>query len=242
MSFLFRIKSVLPNIVTCAAYSTNPRRHIDLKWSTNQVRQAYLDFFCKKNGHKHIRSSTVLPKKDAGTYFTNAGMNQFKPVILGQMSAADLIDSTRYIGAANSQKCIRIGGKHNDLDDIGRDTYHHTFFEMLGNWSFGQYGADKACKLALDLLTKVYKLNINGLYFTYFGGDKELDIPADLATRDIWLALGVAESHVLPFDMKSNFWEMDVVGPCGPCTEIHYDRRVNDIQGEFLIFAFLKRL
>jgi alanyl-tRNA synthetase len=212
------------------AYSQNTsRRQIELKWTTDQVRQAYLDFFCKQNGHKFVRSSTVLPKKGSGTYFANAGMNQFKPVILGEMSPHDLIDSDKYIGAANSQKCIRIGGKHNDLDDIGKDTYHHTFFEMLGNWSFGSYGTEKACQFALDLLVNVYKLNMNGLYFTYFAGDAGLGIPADLATKNTWLGLGVPESHVLPFDMKCNFWEMDTVGPCGPCTEIHYDRHVDRI-------------
>lgn len=200
-----------------------------LEWSSEKVRTTFLDYFCKENNHKFIRSSSVLPKKGSGTYFTNAGMNQFKSIILGEVEPNDIIDMNKYIGVANSQKCIRIGGKHNDLEDIGKDTYHHTFFEMLGNWSFGSYQNEKACQMALDLLVNVYKLNINGLYFTYFCGDKNLGLEADLYTKNIWLKLGVPESQILPFDMKANFWEMDVVGPCGPCTEIHYDREINNL-------------
>lgn len=199
------------------------------EWPSEKVRQTFIDYFCKENSHKFIRSSSVLPKKGSGTYFTNAGMNQFKSIILGEVEPNEIIDYNKYIGIANSQKCIRIGGKHNDLEDIGKDTYHHTFFEMLGNWSFGFYQNEKACKLALDLLVNVYKLNINGLYFTYFCGDKTLGLEEDTATKNIWLKLGVPEAQILPFDMKANFWEMDVIGPCGPCTEIHYDRQVNDI-------------
>lgn len=119
---------------------------------------------------------------------------------------------TKYRGVANSQKCIRIGGKHSDLDDIGKDTYHHTFFEMLGNWSFGTYGKLETCSMALELLVNVYKLDVNGLYFTYFGGDEKLGLEADLETKNIWLRLGVGEEKLLPFGMKENFWEMDVVG------------------------------
>ena len=152
-----------------------------LEWPINKVRDTYLDYFCKKNNHKFIKSSTVLPKKGSGTYFTNAGMNQFKSIILGETDAEKIIDFSKFIGVANSQKCIRIGGKHNDLEDIGKDTYHHTFFEMLGNWSFnGSYSNQKACELALDLLVNNYKLNINGLYFTYFSGSKEHNLDADL--------------------------------------------------------------
>jgi alanyl-tRNA synthetase len=201
----------------------------ELRWSTDKIRQTFLDYFCKEHQHKFIKSSSVLPKKGSGTYFTNAGMNQFKSIILSEMKADDIIDSSKYIGAANSQKCIRIGGKHNDLDDIGKDTYHHTFFEMLGNWSFGAYDTEKTCEMALDLLVNRYKLNIDGLYFTYFAGDNNLGLSPDLATKNTWLRLGVLENHILPFDMKCNFWEMDVVGPCGPCTEIHYDRKIDTL-------------
>ena len=152
-------------------------------WPSRKVRETFLEYFCQKNKHKHIRSSSVLPRKHSGTYFTNAGMNQFKSVILGEMEARDLIDMNVYMGVANSQKCIRIGGKHNDLEDIGKDTYHHTFFEMLGNWSFGSYGNERACEMALDLLVNVYKLDPNRLYFTYFAGDSRLGIKEDAFTK-----------------------------------------------------------
>lgn len=186
----------------------------EYKWSTDKVRSTFLDYFCEKKQHKFIKSGSVLPKKGSGTYFTNAGMNQFKSIILGEMQASEIIDFNKYIGIANSQKCIRIGGKHSDLDDIGKDTYHHTFFEMLGNWSFGTYNTEMACSFAFDLLVNVYKLNLNGLYFTYFAGNKNLGLAEDLEVKNIWLKLGVPEKQILPFDMKSNFWEMDTVGPC----------------------------
>ncbi len=202
----------------------NQIRIIHYKWTTNEIRQKFLDYFCIENKHKFIASSSVLPKKGSGTYFTNAGMNQFKSIILGEIEANQIIDHSKYNGVANSQKCIRIGGKHSDLNDIGKDTYHHSFFEMLGNWSFGTYGKEAACRMALDLLVNVYKININGLFFTYFGGDDTLNLKPDLETKNIWLKLGVNSNHVLPFGMRENFWEMAELGPCGPCTEIHYDR------------------
>jgi alanyl-tRNA synthetase len=202
----------------------NQIRIIHYKWTTNEIRQKFLDYFCIENKHKFIASSSVLPKKGSGTYFTNAGMNQFKSIILGEIEANQIIDHSKYNGVANSQKCIRIGGKHSDLNDIGKDTYHHSFFEMLGNWSFGTYGKEAACRMALDLLVNVYKININGLFFTYFGGDDTLNLKPDLEIKNIWLKLGVNSNHVLPFGMRENFWEMAELGPCGPCTEIHYDR------------------
>lgn len=154
-----------------------------LAWPSRRVRETFIEFFCHKHKHKHMRSSSVLPRKHSGIYFTNAGMNQFKPLILGELESSDLIDSAKYSGVANSQKCIRIGGKHNDLSDIGKDTYHHTFFEMLGNWSFGSYSNEKACEMALNLLTDVYKLDVNALYFTYFAGDSRLGIKEDTCTK-----------------------------------------------------------
>ena len=223
----FNIKSQnLKSICLGRRYIHNKNEY---KWSTNEIRKKYLDYFCQENQHKFIKSSSVLPKKGSGTYFTNAGMNQFKSIILGESQADKIIDFNKYNGVANSQKCIRIGGKHSDLDDIGKDTYHHTFFEMLGNWSFGNYGKETACKLALELMVNIYKLNVNGLYFTYFRGDENLNLEPDFETKNIWLKLGIKEDKILPFGMRENFWEMDVVGPCGPCTEIHYDRNVNDV-------------
>lgn len=185
-------------------------------WPSHLVRSTFIDFF-KNHDHQHIRSSPVIPWNDATLAFVNAGMNQFKPVFLGQ----SLRPCPR---ATNSQKCIRVGGKHNDLHDVGRDTYHHTFFEMLGNWSFGDYFKKDACAMAWKLLTEVYKLPPDRLYVTYFGGDPALNIGPDSEVWDIWRSIGVPENRILPFGMQDNFWEMGLHGPCGPCTEIHYDR------------------
>ena len=188
-----------------------PRDADELEWPSSRVRTTFLDYFCGGGGehkHKFIKSSGVLPRKGAGTYFTNAGMNQFKSIILGELDADELVDARKYAGVANAQKCIRIGGKHNDLADIGRDTYHHTFFEMLGNWSFGTYDKERACRLALQLLVDVYKLDVNAMYFTYFSGDAELGLAGDQQTRDIWRRLGIPDRQILGFGSKCNFWEM----------------------------------
>lgn len=184
--------------------------------SQQEIRESFFDFFRTKQ-HMIVPSAPVVPIDDPTLLFTNAGMNQFKSVFLG----TGKIDYPR---KADTQKCLRVSGKHNDLDAVGRDTYHHTFFEMLGNWSFGDYFKSEAISWAWEYLTRICGLEGKRLYATYFGGDAEDGTEPDVEARELWLKnTDIAEDHVMPFGKKDNFWEMGDVGPCGPCSEIHID-------------------
>jgi alanyl-tRNA synthetase len=178
----------------------------------NEIRQKFLDYF-EKHGHKVVHSSPLLPANDPTLLFTNAGMNQFKDVFLGN-------EKRDYKRAVSSQKCIRAGGKHNDLDEVGRTARHQTFFEMLGNFSFGDYFKKEAIEYAWDLLVNEFKLDQERLWFSVFEGDGEVG-PDDEA-RDLWIKVGAKPERVLGFGRKDNFWQMGDTGPCGPCSEIHY--------------------
>lgn len=186
------------------------------------MRAAFLNFFRDRHGHRLVPSASVRPRGDPSLLFVNAGMNQFKPIFLGTVDPRSEMAGFRRV--ANSQKCVRAGGRHNDLEDVGRDLSHHTFFEMLGNWAFGgEYFKEEACSMAWELLTQVYGIPTERLWVSYFDGDPKAGLEPDLETRDIWLSLGVPATRVLSFGPQENFWEMGNTGPCGPCTEIHYD-------------------
>ena len=198
--------------------------------TAKEIRQQYKDFFESK-GHKIVHSAPIVVKNDPTLMFNNAGMNQFKNLFLGNKKS----DVKRI---ANSQKCLRVSGKHNDLEEVGVDTYHHTMFEMLGNWSFGDYFKKEAIEWAWELLTEVYKLDKDRLYVTVFEGDKGDKLGLDQEAKDIWSGIVEADQIILA-DKKDNFWEMGEVGPCGPCSEIHVDLRdqeeIDKIGGKELV-------
>jgi alanyl-tRNA synthetase len=191
----------------------------------SQIRRRFLDFFVQK-GHKEVHSSSLVPANDPTLLFTNAGMNQFKDVFLG-------LEKRDYNRATTSQKCVRAGGKHNDLENVGFTNRHHTFFEMLGNFSFGDYFKEKAIPYAWELITSPQWFNIpkDKLYVTIFKGTEPsevwsvgFDVPRDAEAYDLWVAQGVPKDRIFEFGLKDNFWQMGDTGPCGPCSEIVIDQ------------------
>ncbi len=187
--------------------------------TSNQIRESFLEFFRSKN-HTIVPSAPMVVKNDPTLMFTNAGMNQFKDWFLGN-------SEVKYKRVADSQKCLRVSGKHNDLEEVGHDTYHHTMFEMLGNWSFGDYFKTEAIDWAWELLTEVYKLDKDRLYATVFEGYEQDGVAMDQEAKDAWLKHLPAERIILG-NKKDNFWEMGETGPCGPCSEIHIDLRSDE--------------
>jgi alanyl-tRNA synthetase len=187
--------------------------------TANEIRQHFLDFFRKK-GHEIVPSAPIVIKNDPTLLFTNAGMNQFKDFFLGNKKSP-------YPRVADTQKCLRVSGKHNDLEEVGVDTYHHTMFEMLGNWSFGDYFKKEAIAWSWELLTEVYKLPKDRLYVTVFEGDSKEKLPKDEEAFNEWKKW-IAEDRILLGNKKDNFWEMGDTGPCGPCSEIHVDCRTDE--------------
>ncbi|HRO42037.1 MAG TPA: alanine--tRNA ligase [Flavipsychrobacter sp.] len=200
--------------------------------TANEIRQQFLDFF-KSKGHHIVPSAPIVVKNDPTLLFTNAGMNQFKDYFLGDKKA----EHTR---VADTQKCLRVSGKHNDLEEVGVDTYHHTMFEMLGNWSFGDYFKEEAIAWSWELLTEVYKIPKDQLYVTVFEGDAKENLPKDEEAYNFWKKW-IAEDRILLGNKKDNFWEMGDTGPCGPCSEIHVDCRSeeerNSVDGKALVNA-----
>ena len=184
--------------------------------TAKEIRETFKRYF-EQQGHHIVPSAPMVIKDDPTLMFTNAGMNQFKDVILGNKDA-------QWKRVADSQKCSRVSGKHNDLEEVGHDTYHHTMFEMLGNWSFGDYFKHEAIDWAWDLLVNVYKLDPKNMYATVFEGDESIGVSRDDEAAKFWEA-HLPKDHILNGNAHDNFWEMGDTGPCGPCSEIHIDIR-----------------
>mgnify|MGYP000238810936 FL=1 len=199
--------------------------------SSAQIRQEFLDFF-KEKEHLVVPSAPVVPQNDPTLLFTNAGMNQFKPIFLDEQSGYEK-DGETWQRAVDSQRCIRVSGKHNDLEEVGYDTYHHTLFEMLGNWSFGDYFKREAIRWAWELLVDEWGLEPDRLYATVFEGDEDDGLPVDQESITLWEEeTSINPDHILKFDKKDNFWEMGETGPCGPCSEVHVDIRPDEERKE----------
>ncbi|MBL4670030.1 MAG: alanine--tRNA ligase, partial [Flavobacteriales bacterium] len=192
--------------------------------NSSEIRSNFLAFF-KSKEHQVVNSAPMVIKNDPTLMFTNAGMNQFKDLFLGNSE----IKNTRI---TDTQKCLRVSGKHNDLEEVGVDTYHHTMFEMLGNWSFGDYFKKEAIEWAWELLVDVYGIDKNKLYFTVFEGDKADGTEMDQEAYDLWKTIlernGLTTDKIIKANKKDNFWEMGETGPCGPCSEIHVDLRSDE--------------
>ena len=200
--------------------------------NSKEIRAKFLQFF-KEKGHQIVSSAPMVTKNDPTLMFTNAGMNQFKDLFLGNCKVTD-------VRVCDTQKCLRVSGKHNDLEEVGQDTYHHTMFEMLGNWSFGDYFKKEAIDWAWQLLTEVYGIDKDRLYVSIFEGAEDDGLGPDQEAHDIWKE-HIAEDRIINGNKKDNFWEMGDVGPCGPCSEIHIDIRPDEerakVNGRTLINA-----
>lgn len=200
--------------------------------TAKEIRTAYLEFF-KSKDHRIVSSAPIVVKNDPTLMFTNAGMNQFKDLFLGEAPI-------KYSRVTDTQRCLRVSGKHNDLEEVGIDTYHHTMFEMLGNWSFGDYFKEEAISWSWELLTEVYRIPKDKLYVSVFAGDEKEGLPRDQEAFDIWLQY-VPEDRIIFGNKKDNFWEMGETGPCGPCSEIHVDCRSAieraEVSGKMLVNA-----
>ena len=191
--------------------------------TSKEIREKFLKFFEDKN-HEIVASAPVVVKNDPTLMFTNAGMNQFKSYILGE-------EQPKNKRVVDTQRCLRVSGKHNDLEEVGIDTYHHTFFEMLGNWSFGDYFKKEAIAWSWELLTEVFKLDKSRMYVSVFEGNAEDGLDKDQEAYDFWKE-HIAEDRILLGSKEDNFWEMGDTGPCGPCSEIHYDMRPDEERAE----------